>query len=72
MASAATVCLNLDLLVRVGVPVGRFLLVAVDDVRVVCPCPGMMVCPREWIQQLNNFMEETDTEYNESNDTDFP
>ena len=46
MASAATVCLNLDLLVRVGVPVGRFLLVAVDDVRVVCPCPGMMVCPR--------------------------
>ena len=37
MASAATVCLDLDLLVRVGVPVGRFLLVAVNDVRAVCP-----------------------------------
>ena len=34
-ASAATVCLNLDLVV--GVPVGRFLLVAVNDVRSVCP-----------------------------------
>ena len=32
-ASAVTVCLNLDL----SVPVGRFLLVAVNDVRAVCP-----------------------------------
>ena len=36
-ASAATVCLNLDLLVGVRVPVGRFSLVAVNDVRAVCP-----------------------------------
>ena len=43
-ASAATVCLNLDL-VLVGVPVGRFLLVAVNDVRAVCPWLGT-VCPR--------------------------
>ena len=43
-ASAVTVCLNLDL--SVGVPVGRFSLVAGTDVRMVCPCPGMMVCPR--------------------------
>ena len=42
-ASAATVCLNLDLSVRV--PVGRFLLVAMNDVRAVCPWLGT-VCPR--------------------------
>ena len=36
-ASAVTVYLNLDLVIGVGVPVGRFSLVAVNDVRAVCP-----------------------------------
>ena len=35
----------LDLSVGVGVPVGRFSLVAGTDVRTICPGPGIMVYP---------------------------